>query len=266
MADVTGPVSTLRGAIHRLPQDTMCDEHPEVVAYKRVVGETDSFGSELIDMCKECFEKYQQAMNEPTIGCCEWCKTDNVVIIETRDFDEGMAGPVYDVCKACRKKQNDRAQEELDEMRADNDHEDDFGDMEEEPPTLASCKRGLPYIELEAQVYNNKYDVPVFELRYKDLDVARAKMWLCLHKDQMREVMANSVTDMYVDLTSQMYPGRDVIVPPQLTKNLVYAVARLVTSKHLNRLSTWGDLKKLSTWDFSTRIMDLTLVLPVRFK
>jgi hypothetical protein len=53
MADVTGPISTLPGAVHRVPEGATCDEHPDRPAVLRVQGETDSFGSETIDYCQE---------------------------------------------------------------------------------------------------------------------------------------------------------------------------------------------------------------------
>ena len=51
MADVTGRISTLPGSGHKVPDGTMCDNHPDRLATHRVQGETDSFGSEMNDMC-----------------------------------------------------------------------------------------------------------------------------------------------------------------------------------------------------------------------
>src|SRR3954463_12051043 len=54
MADVTGPISTLPGTGHHLPDGTMCDQHPDRPAVARIQGETDSFGCEMNDLCQEC--------------------------------------------------------------------------------------------------------------------------------------------------------------------------------------------------------------------
>ena len=62
MGDVTGPISTLPGSRHDFPDGTMCDDHPDRKAVARVQGETDSFGSELIDMCQECLDEHRAYM------------------------------------------------------------------------------------------------------------------------------------------------------------------------------------------------------------
>jgi hypothetical protein len=52
MADVTGPISTLPGSSHHdVPDGMMCDDHPDRPAVTRLQGETDSFGSEMHDLC-----------------------------------------------------------------------------------------------------------------------------------------------------------------------------------------------------------------------
>lgn len=117
MAEVTGPCSTLPGAIHTVPAGTMCDDHPDREATKRVQGETDSFGSELHDMCQECYDAHKKYMADTAVeratGCCDWCKKHATDLRRMRDFEEGMGGPLYDVCGACRRRQNDELEEEL---------------------------------------------------------------------------------------------------------------------------------------------------------
>lgn len=116
MADVTGPISTLPGARYTVPEGTMCDDHPDRPAYKRVQGETDSFGSEMHDLCKECCDALAKHRAEAdTSGQCDWCKQHKPALRKRRDFEEGSAGPVYDVCDACIKAENDRLQDEIDE-------------------------------------------------------------------------------------------------------------------------------------------------------
>lgn len=125
MSDTTGPISTLAGARHKLPDGTMCDDHPTVPAVARVQGETDSFGSELHDLCAECVAELQKHANDDRCGTCEWCKSQANDLRDRRDYDEGMCGRVYRVCGACVKQANQRAQEELDA------YTDDYGDWDE---------------------------------------------------------------------------------------------------------------------------------------
>lgn len=118
MANTTGPIGTLNGAIHSVPEGVMCDDHPDRPATRRVQGETDSFGCELHDMCDECYTAHKVAMvayrEEARHGACEWCKSAATDLRERRDYEEGFYGRVYRVCGACVKRENDRAQEEAD--------------------------------------------------------------------------------------------------------------------------------------------------------
>lgn len=110
MADVSeGPVRTLPGALMSLPPGTMCDSHPTVLAVARVQGETDSFGAEFHDVCEECRAQFHKNVIEHRVGDCEWCRQRSINLRPTRDYDEGMTGPVYNVCGACAKKQRDEA-------------------------------------------------------------------------------------------------------------------------------------------------------------
>lgn len=107
MSDITGPISSLPGAIHRVPAGATCDDHDDRLAVKRIQGETDSFGSELIDMCQECFDKYQresqahQAAEEAyPSSACQWCGIPKL-LHPHRDWEEGSTGPVYQLCSDC---------------------------------------------------------------------------------------------------------------------------------------------------------------------
>lgn len=103
MADCSiGPVSTLPGSIRAVPVGTECDEHPGVLAVKRVQGETDGFGAEFLDMCQECYDKYKEEMrNVDNSGICDWCKKSADQVFNHRDIEEGSCGRVYQVCQAC---------------------------------------------------------------------------------------------------------------------------------------------------------------------
>lgn len=117
MADITGPIRTLPGAAHGLPAGTMCDDHPDRPATRRLQGETDSFGSELHDLCDECAARFVPYRPDS----CDWCKQKAEDCRATRDYEEGMCGGVYYVCGACRKAANDRARKEMSEYDDDYD-------------------------------------------------------------------------------------------------------------------------------------------------
>lgn len=99
----------------------MCDDHPDRPAVARVQGETDSFGSELLDFCQECLDDYRNWARSPeaTSGRCDWCKQEATDLRDTRDYEEGFYGPVYRVCDACRKRADDEARAELDAYDCD---------------------------------------------------------------------------------------------------------------------------------------------------
>lgn len=126
MADVTGPISTLPGKRHSSPDGTMCDEHPDRPAVVRLQGETDSFGCEMHDLCRECADAERNV--EPDIGECDWCKAPEQTLRPRRDIDEGSYGPVYYVCASCAKKDEDAILAEL--AQYDRDY-DDFDDRDD---------------------------------------------------------------------------------------------------------------------------------------
>jgi hypothetical protein len=142
VAHVINSCSTLPGALHKVPEGMTCDDHPELPAAYRVQGETDSFGAELIDMCEACYTEYKQYKADTAVeratGCCDWCKNHATDLRTMRDFEEGSCGRLYDVCGACRKRQNDELEEEL---RANGHYDNDYDegpyvddDYEEDDP------------------------------------------------------------------------------------------------------------------------------------
>lgn len=138
MAEVTGPISTLPGASHDVPDAQMCDHHPDRPAVARIQGETDSFGCEMDDLCQECVDaRRAYRCSEAGIaeelewrtGQCEWCKGQATDLRDARDYEEGLCGRVYRVCGACIKRVNDEAQAELDAM---DDGYYDFDDCDDD--------------------------------------------------------------------------------------------------------------------------------------
>lgn len=116
MSEVTGPISSLPGRSHDFPDGTVCDHHPDRPAVARIQGETDSFGCEMMDMCQGCLDEHRAYVRstDASTGRCDWCKKDATDLRHTRDYDEGMCGPVYEVCGPCRTRRDERAQAELD--------------------------------------------------------------------------------------------------------------------------------------------------------
>jgi hypothetical protein len=113
MGDITGPISSLPGSHHALPEGAMCDQHPKRKAIARIQGETDSFGCEMWDVCQQCLDEIRKDRAESRTGTCDWCGSMVTDLRPARDYDEGMTGRLYDVCGACIKKRNDEASEEL---------------------------------------------------------------------------------------------------------------------------------------------------------
>jgi hypothetical protein len=120
MAHVSGPCSTLPGDSSDLPPGSMCDQHPDAPAVRRVQGETDSFGAEYHDCCQVCLDGLKTWREQERIGRCEWCKNEAKDLRPRRDYEEGMSGRVYQVCGACVSRENKRLADELDR------YDDDF--------------------------------------------------------------------------------------------------------------------------------------------
>lgn len=112
MADVTGPIRSMPGSRHVCPANSTCDDCG-ALATVRIQGETDSFGSEMADLCAECYAQMQASCLEveSTPSQCDWCHTLASGCKTHRDFEEGMSGPVYMVCRACRKAELERLEE-----------------------------------------------------------------------------------------------------------------------------------------------------------
>jgi hypothetical protein len=41
-------------------------------------------------------------MKKEFSGYCDWCGVEKETLVEHKDFEEGMAGRDYDVCRECR--------------------------------------------------------------------------------------------------------------------------------------------------------------------
>jgi hypothetical protein len=118
MAGVTGPTTSLPGHMQTVHNGARCDRHPHRPAVKTITGETDSFGSETIDACQQCVDEIQAELKRrrESLQFCDWCKTQQTGCRDTRDYEEGSTGRVYTVCPSCRKRQNDEAGQDLEDM------------------------------------------------------------------------------------------------------------------------------------------------------
>ena len=84
-------------------------------ATKLVQGETDSFGAEYNAWCDDCDRRVREEDRKRRANAvCDWCKTRNGPVTFMRDVDEGMSGPVYQICGPCRQKHDAYVQAELD--------------------------------------------------------------------------------------------------------------------------------------------------------
>lgn len=123
MAGVSnGSVGGLPGHLLKLPAPCDCDDHPGVPAYRRVQGETDSFGCEYHDLCEECVNKVRSQKIE---GACDYCHADSEDLRHFRDYDEGSCGPVYRLCAPCITEAYDRINEEWEENHNDDRYLDE---------------------------------------------------------------------------------------------------------------------------------------------
>ncbi len=111
MAYTIGPSSYKPGDfIHPPREGDVCDFHSQVESVADIVGETDSMGSEVMQVCEECRErishhvKEYQADNAIAAKYCEIHKGMGTDVRQFRDPEEGSHGRFYDTCKDCRKK------------------------------------------------------------------------------------------------------------------------------------------------------------------
>lgn len=125
MAHVSGPTSSMPLSSRAVPEEMECDFAGDEICSKgtratvRLQGETDSFGAEYSDVCQAHADSIRTSeLNTPT--SCDWCKKMSNNCRSTRDYDEGMSGPVYMVCPACRLKQSQDADEEVEYWRSRN--------------------------------------------------------------------------------------------------------------------------------------------------
>ena len=113
-----GPVSSMPGSSHPFPTGSKCDTHEDRLAVARVQGETDSMGCEYLLACQECVDGFRKFDEEEfnTPRYCDWHRGEGLGVRPTRDYDEGSAGPLYNVCSECRNKRDEAAREELEEL------------------------------------------------------------------------------------------------------------------------------------------------------
>jgi len=107
-------IGGLPGDTKAIDSNEQCDNCENTVT-KRVQGETDSFGAEYHYVCDDCAAKMKQEDEEyrNILTSCDWCKKE-AKLHTARDFEEGLSGPVYEICDDCASKQNRALREEFD--------------------------------------------------------------------------------------------------------------------------------------------------------
>ena len=131
---VTGPVNTMPNSTHSVENGAMCDNHPNRVATTSKQGETDSFGSEIHELCDECEASWKAQASKPYVGYCEFCTRQayssaqwvQVEVFDYRDYEEGMNGPVYKVCKSHLDSMNESQLKQCHESNHVHDFDDEY--------------------------------------------------------------------------------------------------------------------------------------------
>lgn len=94
--------------------ETVCCDLP---ATQQRAGEMDSFGTEWWYLCDSDAKQWDRDVREHSdsmrSGNCEWCKKKVEDRVEFRGFESDGPWDKQWVCKACRKKDRDNAEEEL---------------------------------------------------------------------------------------------------------------------------------------------------------
>jgi hypothetical protein len=91
----------------------------EIPATHCVQGETDSLGHERLPCCTKCHSELIKTLREERqaadvkLAYCDWCRIEALGVRPYRSSDEGMSGPVYDVCEVCRLRDSAALEEEL---------------------------------------------------------------------------------------------------------------------------------------------------------
>lgn len=191
-----GPVSSMPGSQHLLPQGAKCDSHSDRDAVARVQGETDSFGCEYVLMCAECRDGFRLAQQEEyeQERYCDWCGQLKKHCKPHRDMDEGMSGPMYQVCGDCRARESDALAQELEESREmygfSSRFDDYFDDDDFEPPEQDLGKEPLRYEQVRYRIRyagTNKYVMARDAQTYLEILGRRvAERWLAKHKHRVR--------------------------------------------------------------------------------
>lgn len=129
MSGVIGPNRYVPGQVASYAGTEPCDDCDQPATFM-MIGETDSFGSEVSHYCTQHMLEHQQANREARAETetCEFCGAVTEDCEPFRDPEESY-GPVYTVCLACRVAANKRFAETIepdedDPMPSDLDEDD----------------------------------------------------------------------------------------------------------------------------------------------
>lgn len=213
---------------------TTCHHHPEIKATHRICSEDDSFGAEYTNMCDECWDVRTAAIQAIADDETQWetCKCGNrePELIQYRDMDEGMHGPVYEHCSGCHAKMNARIEAEYGDVDDDEYYdeccEDDFADYEglgDDRPTAHDLSFG-DLTDINKVLHDNGFNLAIegSTLVSPELD-RRAYARI---KDKLKDFLNDnteddflkyetfssaSMTEIHVTISVQLLNGREVI-------------------------------------------------------
>ena len=86
-----------------------CDKHPGLQSIIGMIGEADSYGAEVSELCQSCYDNAvikkaeESVANKERVAYCEIHKGNGKDVKPFRDPDEGQSGRLYDACYSCRK-------------------------------------------------------------------------------------------------------------------------------------------------------------------
>lgn len=111
-------MSYLPGQLVKPTPMAVCENHPDRISVNRIVGETDSWGSEFEEACKECVDDHIRNLAEQKKkeSKCDICNSLMKGCVPRRDPDEGYSGRIYSMCPQCIAVENKRANEEFDDL------------------------------------------------------------------------------------------------------------------------------------------------------
>lgn len=243
----------------------MCYVHHDRPATRRICTESDSFGSEYHNMCDECNEEHiaNKAAIDADPERWETCKCGNREprMIQYRDMDEGMHGPVYEHCSVCHAKWNKRIEEEDAFFNNDDDYDNEpYYDPRDDEPESTSY--GLDQTKLEAirNIFQDVTGHREIKINVEESCITLGGLDRRKHQRMRRKlrVWFERYTDLYSSPKIEGFIGYTMATKLELPSDQVYADVRY----HVRNSRTDGNpmrfkngkLKRIISKEFSTPV------------